>query len=83
MQKFHDKEPWIANAIIRCLRVWKLRHGPAPMIVTDEDIDQLEAWARSMHELWEMSREHFNVLDIPVRIVPVKIERDGRTLRTW
>jgi len=53
------------------------------MIVTDEDIDQLEAWARSMHELWEMGREHFNVLDIPVKIIPVKIERDGRTLRTW
>lgn len=75
MQRLQDKEPWIANAIIRCLRTWKQRHGPAPMIVTDEDIDQLETWARELHEAWEMSKEHFNVLDIPVTILPTKIER--------
>ncbi len=75
MARLHDKEPWIANAIIRCLRVWKERHGPAPMIVTDADIDQLEAWARKLHETWELSKEHFNVLNIPITIIPTKVER--------
>jgi len=75
MTSLPDKEPHIANAIIRCLRTWKKRHGPAPMIVTYEDIDQLEAWAKNMHELWEMSKEHFNVLDMPVEIIPTQIGR--------
>jgi len=75
MDQMQDKEPWIANAIIRCLRVWRERHGLAPMIVTDEDIDQLEAWARELHESWEWSKKHFNVLNIPVRIIPTKIKR--------
>ncbi len=75
MARLPDKEPWIANAVIRCLWVWRERHGPAPMIVTDEDIDQLETWARGLHTSWEMSKEHFNVLNIPVTIIPTKIER--------
>jgi hypothetical protein len=48
------------------------------MIVTDEDINQLEVWAREMHErdarVMGMSKEHFNVLNIPIRIIPTKIE---------
>ena len=75
MQRLPDTEPSIANAIIRCLRTWKERHGPAPMIVTDADINQLEEWARELHESWERTKEHFNVLDIPVTILPTKIGR--------
>ena len=70
-----EKEPFIANAIIKCLRKWNERQGPGPMIVTDEDIDQLEEWAKSMHESWEMTREHFNACNIPVKIIPKQIGR--------
>lgn len=65
MKELPDKEPHIANAIIRCLRAWKLRSNPVPMIVTDEDIDQLEAWAKKLHESREASKEHFNAPNMP------------------
>ncbi len=58
--KLHEKEPFIANGIIQCLRTWRERKLPAPMIITEEDIEQLAEWADKLHKSWEWTR-NFNI----------------------
>ena len=71
--KLREKEPFIANAIIRCLRTWKERCHPGPMIVTEEDVEQLAQWAAELNASWEWVKE-FNIEHgFPYRIVPKQI----------
>ncbi len=47
------KEPFVANAILNLLRVWKRRNDtphPRPWIVTDADLSLLEEWAAELAE---------------------------------
>ncbi len=75
MQTLRDKEPFIANGVIGCLRKWKERCGPAPMIVTDEDIDQLVEWAAGLNNAWESAKAVYVTAGVPYRIVPEQISR--------
>ncbi len=73
--KLREKEPFIANAIIRCLWIWKERCHPAPLIVTEEDIVQLADWAAELNANWKWVKE-FNIKnDFPYKIVPEQIRR--------
>ena len=75
VSKLREKEPFIANAIIRCLRTWRERNLPAPLIVTEEDVEQLAQWAAELDMQWEWVKE-FNIKnDFPYKIVPEQIRR--------
>lgn len=58
--KLHEKEPFIANGIIRILRTWKKAAHPRPFILQDEDIEQLAEWADNLHKSWEWCND-FNI----------------------
>ena len=75
MNTLRDKEPFIANGVIGCLRKWKERCAPAPMIVTDEDIDQLVEWAAELHDAWENAKAVYVSNGIPYKIIPEQINR--------
>ncbi len=75
MNKLHEKEPFIANALIRCLRTWKKRNHPRELILHDEDIDQLADWAKALGETWELTKKFYEEHGFPYKIVPRKIRR--------
>jgi hypothetical protein len=75
MNKLPEKEPYIANSIIRCLRVWKIRSHPRQLIIHSEDIDQLVEWAKDLNEKWESNKKWHEEHGFPYKIVPKQIRR--------
>jgi hypothetical protein len=75
MNKLPEKEASIANAVIRCLRVWKERNHPRELILHSEDIDQLADWAKEMSELWDLNKKFCEDHGFPYKIIPEKIRR--------
>ena len=73
--KLREKEPFLANTIIRCLRTWRKRNLPAPMIITEEDIEQLAQWAAELNTTWEWTKEFHIEHDFPYKIIPEQIRR--------
>ncbi len=77
MSKLPEKEPFIANAIIRTLRIWRKRNRPAPMIVTSEDIDHLADWAADLYETYLKTEKFFEEHGFPLKKIPTQIKRRG------
>ncbi len=76
--KLHEKEPYIANGIIQCLRTWRERNLPAPMIITEEDIEQLAGWADNLHRSWEWTHQFHIDQGMSSEIIPEPIYRRQR-----
>lgn len=73
MQKLPEREPWIANALLKCLRRWELEAKPGPFIVTIEDLDYLEQWAAGLYESWKRAEQVYDENNFPWCIRPVRI----------
>lgn len=71
-----DREPFIAASIIKTLRQWKKRCDPAPLIIQDEDIDQLRDWAGELLRIWRESAECLERSGIEVVEQPSTIARE-------
>jgi hypothetical protein len=48
IHKLPEPEGFAFSAVIRCLKEWKVACGPAPFILADIDINQLEAWGKDL-----------------------------------
>ena len=68
-----DKEPWLANALLNCLRRWERESGPGPWYVTVEDLDHLTEWIKTLDASWERTREFYREHNFPYQIRPVEI----------
>ena len=75
--KLPEKEPFIANAVLRTLRIWRERSLPAPMYVSDEDIDALADWAADLHKKYVETEEFYREHGFPLRKIPTQIKRRG------
>ena len=75
MTSLPEKEPFIANAILNCLRRWERDAKPCPFVMTLEDLDSLEEWSRTLHEHWDRAAEVYKEHGFPLRIRPVRIGR--------
>lgn len=76
MIKLPERETYIANAILGCLRKWKRECRPAPFYITDEDLDYLENWAAGLWNTYEGVVEIAQRSGIPIEIQPSKIKSD-------
>lgn len=78
VSKLREKEPFIANGIIRILRNWKEAAYPRPFILQEEDIEQLAEWADKLHKSWDWMHD-FNIEHgISTEIIPEPIYRRRR-----
>jgi len=71
--RLREKEPFVANGVLQCLRTWRERCEPGPFVLTAEDIEQLAEWAAKLNESWEWAYTLNKEAGGPLTIFPERI----------
>lgn len=77
-ERLPEPTGWLASALLDCLRKWQGRAlGGKMLVLTDEDLSQLERWASELWQAWQQTAESLRRCGIKVETYPVQVDRGG------